>query len=69
MNFQNLTNPENCVPIPSEPVEYDEQEIIDDKSRCKYVSTKDKNISKICDSILAIKVIMKLDYVRNIKQL
>jgi hypothetical protein len=57
MNLQDLTNPENSIPSPDEPVideTEQEQEQIDDKPRCKYVSTKGKNVGKICGSILAL---------------
>jgi hypothetical protein len=55
MNLQNLTNQENCISSPSEhDIDNDEQkQIVDDKSRCKYISTKSKNFGKICGSILA----------------
>jgi hypothetical protein len=57
MNLQDLTNQENCVESPSEPVideeQQQEQEIENDKPRCKYISTKGKNVGKICGSILA----------------
>jgi hypothetical protein len=59
-NLELLTLPENSIIPPPEPVEYNEQEqekqIIDDKSRCKYVSTKGKNVGKVCGSILASKL-------------
>jgi hypothetical protein len=47
MNLQNLTNSENCE-------QKQQKQIVDDKSRCKYVSTKGKNVGKTCSSILAL---------------
>jgi hypothetical protein len=56
MNLQDLTNQENSIPSPSEPIENDEQEqqeqIVDDKPRYKYVSIKGKNVGKTCGAIL-----------------
>jgi hypothetical protein len=54
MNLQNLTNQENSVESPSESIDNDEQEqIVDNKSRYKYILTKGKFVGKICGSILA----------------
>jgi hypothetical protein len=55
MNLEALTLPENSIPSPSEPIDdaLEQQEIVDDKPRCKYVSTKGRNIGKMCGSILA----------------
>jgi hypothetical protein len=58
MNLQDLTNQENCVESPSEPIENDtlEQEIIDDKPQCKYVSTIGKFVGKLCNATLALEL-------------
>lgn len=60
MNLQNLTNSENCIDSPSTDVdEQQKEQIVDDKTRYKYISTKGKNIGKVCGSILAVNHIMK----------